>query len=152
MGLLNHKPENKTKLKFKLNFNFKSSRNFLLCGMCGWIMECLWTGLHSIFSGKDSKLTCQTSIWMFPIYGLASLIGPISKRLSKLSRHYRGILYTILIFTVEFFSGKILQKIHACPWDYSKAHFNLKGLIRLDYAPLWYMVGLFYEKILNKSA
>lgn len=151
MGLLNHKPENKTKLKFKFNFNLKSSRNFFLCGMCGWIMECLWTGLHSIFSGKDSKLTCQTSIWMFPIYGLASLIGPISKRLSKLSRHYRGILYTILIFTVEFFSGKILQKIHACPWDYSKAHFNLKGLIRLDYAPLWYMVGLFYEKILNKS-
>ena len=151
MNPFKHKPENKNKFKLKFKLDLKSSRNFFLCGICGWVMECLWTGLHSIFSGKDSKLTCQTSIWMFPIYGLASFIGPISRKLTGLSRHYRGILYTILIFIVEFFSGKILRKIHACPWDYSKAHFNLKGLIRFDYAPLWYIVGLFFEKILNKS-
>lgn len=144
-------PKDKTKLKFKLDFNLKSTRSFFLCGTLGWIMECFWTGLSSIIGGKDSKLTCHTSVWMFPIYGLAALIGPISRKLNHRPKYYRGILYTILIFIVEFFSGKFLRKIHACPWDYSKAHFNMSGLIRFDYAPLWYIVGLFYEKILNKS-
>lgn len=142
----------KGKLKFKFNLNLRNGRDFFICGMLGWVMECLWTGLNSIFCDKDSKLTCRTSIWMFPIYGLAALIGPISKRLKHRPKYYRGILYTILIYLVEFFSGKFLRKLHCCPWDYSKAHFNLSGLIRFDYAPLWYVVGLFYEKLLNKSS
>ena len=35
-------------------------------------------------------------------------------------------------------------------WDYSRAKFNIKGVIRLDYAPLWFTAGLFFEKFLKK--
>jgi len=37
-----------------------------------------------------------------------------------------------------------------CPWDYSNTPLNYRGLIRPDYAPLWFGAGLFFEKILGK--
>ena len=54
------------------------------------------------------------------------------------------------IFAGEFLSGLFLKKHRICPWDYSRAKFNIKGVIRLDYAPLWFTAGLFFEKFLKK--
>ena len=51
----------------------------------------------------------------------------------------------------EFISGSFLKKHNACPWDYSDAALNYKGIIRLDYAPVWFVVGLIYEKMLCAS-
>ena len=53
------------------------------------------------------------------------------------------------IFTAEYITGYILKKRNMCPWDYSKAKYNINGLIRLDYAPLWFLVGLVFEKLVN---
>ena len=52
-----------------------------------------------------------------------------------------------MIFATEFLSGSILKKRECCPWDYSKAKLNIKGLIRLDYFPAWFAAGLIYEKM-----
>ena len=41
---------------------------FLFCGLTGWCMEVLWTGLHSVLSG-ELTMTGKTSLLMFPIYG-----------------------------------------------------------------------------------
>lgn len=54
------------------------------------------------------------------------------------------------IFSTEFLTGAFLKKRGMCPWDYSKAKLNVKGIIRLDYAPLWFITGLLYEKILKR--
>lgn len=124
--------------------------NFLLCGLCGWCMECFWTGLHSVIRHKDKALFCRTSVWMFPIYGMAACLNPICKKLKDKSALLRGGVYTLCIFVAELSSGKLLKKFGACPWDYSKAKLNYKGLIRLDYAPAWFLVGLFYEKLLGR--
>lgn len=62
----------------------------------------------------------------------------------------RGSIYTAFIFAGEFLSGLFLKKHRICPWDYSRAKFNIKGVIRLDYAPLWFTAGLFFEKFLKK--
>jgi uncharacterized membrane protein len=123
--------------------------NFLLCGFSGWCMECFWTGLHSILKHTDRRLSCNTSIWMFPIYGMAAFISPISKLIKDKNTIIRGGVYTLCIFITEYGTGNILKKHQACPWDYSKAKLNYKGIIRLDYAPVWFLVGLFYEKILS---
>lgn len=56
------------------------------------------------------------------------------------------------IFSMEYLTGSILKKKDICPWDYSDAKFNYHGLIRFDYAPLWFLTGLFYEKMLDKSS
>ena len=111
-------------------------------------MEILFTSAGSI-AKKDFTLTGQTSLWMFPIYGMASMIGPVSRRLRHIPVLFRGTLYSAGIFTGEYVSGSILKKYHVCPWDYSSAKMNVNGIIRLDYAPLWMCAGLIFEKILT---
>lgn len=96
-------------------------------------------------------LTCRTSIWMFPIYGMAALLVPISKLLKNMNTLIRGGVYTLCIFIAEFGTGSILKQYNACPWDYSDAKLNYKGIIRLDFAPVWFIVGLLYEKFLCRK-
>lgn len=125
--------------------------NFLLCGSVGWCMEIFWTGLHSLAAGQKT-LTGKTSLLMFPIYGCAAIIGSVYPKLSFLPFFYRGLLYTFGFYIVEFASGSLLKHFHMCPWDYSGAPLQYHGVIRLDYAPLWFIAGLIFEKILVKSS
>lgn len=125
--------------------------NFILCGFSGWCMECLWTGLNSIIKHTDKSLRCNTSVWMFPIYGMAAFLSPISNLIKNKNAFLRGTVYTVFIFITEFGTGNLLKRYKACPWDYSNAKLNYKGIIRLDYAPLWFAVGLFYENICKKQ-
>lgn len=85
---------------------------------------------------------------MFPIYGMAACLAPICTKLEKRCALVRGGVYALLIFFTEFCTGVILKKYGACPWDYSKVKLNIKGVIRLDYAPVWFMTGLLFERIL----
>ena len=104
----------------------------------------------------------KTSLLMFPIYGMGAILPEISglvdwwlggERLDWMDRVIRhGILYTVLIFMGEYLFGSILKAYGICPWDYSAARFQYRGIIRLDYAPLWFAAGLIFEKILTKSA
>lgn len=125
--------------------------NFLICGFCGWCMECLWTGMNSIRGHKDRTLACHTSVWMFPIYGMAACLNPFCKKLKDRNALLRGGIYAFLIYITEYTTGVVLKKYGACPWDYSKAKLNYKGVVRLDYAPAWFLAGLFFEKVLNRS-
>lgn len=36
------------------------------------------------------------------------------------------------------------------PWDYTGRNTNIDGLIRLDFAPLWFATGLLFEQITKK--
>lgn len=126
-------------------------RNFFLCGFLGWCLEVFWTGLHSLLDGQGTMMG-KTSLLMFPIYGCAALIGPVYQRISKIPALLRGCLYTVGIFVTEFFSGTLLKSLGICPWDYSHTPFHFRGVIRFDYAPVWFAAGLFFEKILTKSS
>lgn len=125
--------------------------NFVLCGFIGWCMECFWTGLDALRKHKDKTLTCHTSVWMFPIYGMAACLDPLCKKLKNHSALFRGGTYALFIYIAEYISGIILKKHGACPWDYSKAKLNYKGVIRLDYAPAWFFAGLLFEKVLKRN-
>lgn len=127
----------------------KFPQNFFLCGIIGWCTEILFTSLQSI-RNRDLRLLGVTSLWMFPIYGLASLLVIPYKFVKNYSFAVRGTVYTFFIFLGEFFSGQLLTKIHACPWNYEHSPLNIKKVIRLDYAPLWFLFGLFLEKILKQ--
>ena len=110
-------------------------KRFIFCGLVGWCLEIFWTGLKSL-QRRQMKLMGHSSIWMFPIYGMAFLFAPISRLLNGKSVWVRG--------------GMFLKKRGLCPWDYSHAKLNVNGVIRLDYAPVWFLTGLLYEKLLNK--
>ena len=57
-----------------------------------------------------------------------------------------------LIFSAEYISGKLLRKKELCPWDYGRSKWNIGRVIRLDYAPLWFFVGLFFEQLTRPSS
>ena len=123
--------------------------SFVKCGILGWGLEIFWTGLGSLIHG-DPQLTGRSSLWMFPIYGLAAAIGPVYQRLKPLNFVFRGLIYMVCIFAVEYVTGSILRSLNLCPWDYSQAAFNINGLVRLDYAPLWFAAGLLFEWVLRR--
>ncbi len=126
----------------------KHAKNFVKCGLMGWGVECLWTGCGSLCAGNDHTLPCKTSMWMFPIYGMASVMEPLCHAMKNKNILLRGTVYTTCIFLTEFGTGSLLKKKNCCPWDYSDAKANYKGIVRFDYAPLWFLVGLLYEKML----
>lgn len=126
-------------------------KNFFTCGLLGWCLEILYTSAGSM-KNHDIRLKGNTSLWMFPIYGLAAFLKPLSSILKGKPLLLRGSIYTICIFVTEFVTGELLKKKHACPWNYEEAPLNIDGVIRLDYAPFWFGTGLLYEFILNRNS
>jgi len=112
--------------------------------MMGWCLEILYTGLQS-FLKKDYRLTANTSIWMFFIYGMAVFMEPVSNLLFRIPVLMRGGVYVVCIFAIEYITGMALKKIRICPWDYGDSKYNIRGVIRLDFAPLWFAAGLLFE-------
>ena len=127
----------------------KYSKLFMICGTIGWCIEIIFTACNSIRQ-RNWSLKGVTSLWMFPIYGLASFILPIYKLIKKQCCFVRGCIYTIGILTIEFISGSYLKSKKICPWSYQKSGLNINGVIRLDYAPFWFIASMFYETILRK--
>ena len=124
------------------------AKRFMLFGMLGWCAEILWTGFCSFLLG-DAALTARTYLWMFPIYGLAGLSLPLFLAFRRYCPLWQRVgFYVFAIFTVEFVTGFFLRWLTGvCPWDYGDRRFSVMGLIRLDYAPLWAVLGLFFERV-----
>ena len=124
------------------------TKNFFVCGLTGWCMEILFTSAGS-FLKQDKRLIGRTSVWMFPIYGSAAVIAPLYRHIKNFPALLRGGIYSIGIFSFEYISGTLLKRHGMCPWDYSGVPLQCHGVIRLDYAPLWFTAGLIFEKILT---
>jgi uncharacterized membrane protein len=126
---------------------------FFLYGLLGWCLEIVWTAIYSTLWPEEGErnftLTGKTYLWMLPIYGGAALLfEPVHNTIRGLWWFDRGLVWMILCFLSEYLSGLALKRLLGrCPWDYSYSKFHIHGLIRLDYAPLWFLVGLFYERI-----
>ncbi len=125
----------------------KFLKDFFRCGVLGWCMEILVTSFES-FRRRDPTLTGHTSVLMFPIYGSACLLRPLCYLLSGFHWIVRGLVYMSCIFGAEYASGRFLAKKRRCPWRYHHAGWNVKGVIRLDYAPAWFLVGLLFEQVI----
>jgi uncharacterized membrane protein len=87
---------------------------------------------------------------MFPIYGLvAPLYEPLHNALRFWPWVARGVWYAVGIMLVEYIAGWLLRRLAGvCPWDYTgSTRWQLHGLVRLDYAPLWAIFGLLLEPV-----
>lgn len=122
-------------------------KDFFICGLTGWCMEIIFTSFGS-FQANDMRFIGRTSLWMFPIYGMAALIHPIYEKIQDWPVICRSLLYGICIMLGEFLSGSILTIFSICPWDYSNTPYNIAGLVRLDYLPFWMAAGLVFERLL----
>ena len=119
---------------------------FVVYGAIGWITEVLWTGMGSLLAG-DPRLRSYTYLWMFPIYGGAVFLEVVHDNIRNWNWFARGLLYMILIFSIEYTAGWVIREfVGVSPWVYSN-RFSIDGLIRVDYAPVWFAAGLAFEKI-----
>ena len=123
---------------------------FVIYGCFGLLMETLWTGFGSAFKGSKN-LECKTYLWMFPIYGIGIILEPAHELIRGFLWIYRGFIWAAIIFLIEYMTGYILKlTIGRCPWDYDgegEVIASVKGLIRLDFLPLWFCVGLIFERL-----
>jgi uncharacterized membrane protein len=81
---------------------------FIIYGLLGWCIEVLWTGLGAALKG-DIRLRGFTYLWMFPIYGLATLLEPIHDRIRHWKWVVRGGLWIIVIYAIEYSCGWLLR-------------------------------------------
>lgn len=128
----------------------KLIKNFFYCGIVGWCLEIIFTALGSM-RRKELTLTGTTSIWMFPIYGLAAFLSPICKLVQKQHSFIRGLTYAILIFIAEFVTGSLLMRKELCPWNYQRSKWNINKVVRLDYLPCWIFAGLLFERLIKDN-
>ena len=128
----------------------KLYKDFVKCGTIGWCMEILVTAFDA-FRKREATLTGHTSLFMFPIYGAACLLRPLFILLAGFHWMIRGIVYMLCIFSGEYVSGRFLKKRGCCPWSYDRAAWNIDGVVRLDYAGAWFLVGLLFEHVIMKK-
>ena len=119
---------------------------YLIYGLIGICLEIFWTGLESLLN-NNYTMEAKTSIWMFFIYGLAVFFEPIHHKMKGINPMIRGLLYMVLIYTVEFLTGGILKiLLGACPWNYTDWG-SFYGLITLSFMPVWSALGFIFEGI-----
>jgi uncharacterized membrane protein len=124
---------------------------FLIYGALGWCIEIVFTALSRLRSPGRWRLEGTTYLWMFPIYGLiAPLYEPLHNALrNSLPWPLRALLYGIGFMVVEYIAGWLLRiTTGSFPWDYrGRAKYHVSGLVRLDYAPLWMLLGVALEPV-----
>lgn len=125
---------------------------FFIYGCLGWCAEIIWTAVTERLSGRqrDWRLVGHTYLWMLPIYGLlAPLYEPVHNALRAYAWPLRGAVYVAGFWVVEYAAGWLLRKLTGkCPWDYSELRGSLgRGLIALEYAPVWFLFGLALERV-----
>ncbi len=121
-------------------------KRYFLYGIIGWSMEIVWTGLYSLLNG-DMALEAYTSLWMLFIYGSAVFLEPLHDVIQNWNVILRGIIWVVIIWGIEYSTGKILLGLlNVYPWQYF-GKFAVEGLVRLDYAPAWFVAGLLFERV-----
>jgi hypothetical protein len=140
---------------------------FLAYGMFGWCAEIVWTALYDAVAGtrraagdgvgrvpatraERLRLEGHTYLWMLPIYGAGGLLFErVYAAIAAWPWPARGAFYATGAFAVEAAAGFVLRRASGrCPWDYSYARASaLGGLIRLDYAPVWFAFGFALERL-----
>ncbi len=129
---------------------------FIVFVMAGLSMEVIWTAIVWFFKKKKMKLVGSTSLWMIPFYAIIPYVFCFIRRyFFNYDIFFRGFVYMFIIFSLEYTYGLICRNIlKVSPWDYSKdtqdhtgyhCKFNIKGLITLEFIPLWYIMGIIGE-------
>jgi len=123
---------------------------FLLFGFVGIFAEVVFTAVVDSIKDKNPVLKGVSYLWMFPIYGASGLlIQFLYFVFADNNVFFRALIYGTFIIAGEFITGMFLKLyIGRCPWHYT-ARFSWLNVIRLDYFPMWCVVGLLIETLLQ---
>jgi hypothetical protein len=117
-------------------------------GLAGCFAELIFTACSSV--ARTRQFHPRTSPLMLPIYGLTQpLFEPVHQAMrGRVPPCGRALIYGSGFHLAEYVSGRLLRRLLGrAPWDYSNARWQLDGLIRFDYFPLWAAAGLMTERL-----
>ena len=119
-----------------------------LYGILGWSTDFAFNRLLARKRGQR-VLELRTSAWNLPLYALIQpLYEPVHDALRRRRWPVRAVGYGTGFIVVEYAGGRVLRRgLGEAPWDYSHARFQLHGLTRFDYFPLWAAYGLALERV-----
>jgi hypothetical protein len=133
---------------------------FALYGLFGWCAEVVFTASADLATSLwthepiDARLVGHTYLWMFLVYGLGGLaFERVHRRLVRARWNWpaRGLAYVLGCFGLEFaFGGAVEMLVGRIPWDYRNARWGVWGLIRLDYAGVWFVYGFLLEAVRSR--
>jgi uncharacterized membrane protein len=120
-------------------------RRFLGYGCLGWALEVAFTSLSDL---RSRRLRGQSYLWMLPIYGAGGMtLEALHQRMAArgVPRWGRSLAYMAMIYGIEYGSASLLDRLTGdVPWRYLRG-LNLRGYVRIDYAPFWYACGWLFE-------
>ena len=120
----------------------------VIYGLVGCAGELFFTACTS--AARVHRVRPRTSPVMLPIYALIQpLFEPIHRGMrARVPLWGRALVYGAGFHAAEYVSGRLLRRLMGrAPWDYSRARWQLDGLIRFDYFPLWALAGLMTERL-----
>lgn len=121
----------------------------LLFAFLGLGLEVFFTAILDCRKDKRRHLLGYSSLWYLPVYMLPPLFfEALGCILFPLSWILRGLIYMFVIFACEYLAMFLLrQLLGASPSEesYYGSRWNIHGLIRLDFAPAMFFLGLIME-------
>ncbi|GAB6106063.1 putative ABC transporter permease [Fusibacter bizertensis] len=114
---------------------------FALYSFIGWVLETIFaSALQRKFINRGFLIGPFT-----PIYGFGAILIilllvwiSISEQNALITLIKNLLLSTLMVTTLEFITGYLLEKIfHSKWWDYSDNFLNFKGYICFKYSILW---------------
>jgi uncharacterized membrane protein len=125
---------------------------FISFGCLGTTIEIFFTAFYNFLDLYLKNNVCnlrlkgESYIWMFFIYGIGAIVFPLLyNKIKNWNLVLRLITYALIIYTVEFISGFLLETITGeCPWKYTTG-INILGYIKLDYFLFWMAFGYLLE-------
>jgi hypothetical protein len=126
--------------------NIDMIKRFLFYGLSGWCIEVAFTGAASLLSG-DLRLLAHTNLWMFFIYGCAVFLEPLHDIIRNWNWFFRGVIWTVIIWGMEYSSGLLLVKLLGIYAWYYGGQLSVDGLVNLSFAPAWFLAGFIFERL-----
>jgi hypothetical protein len=120
----------------------------ILYGLTGCFGELLFTAWTSLL--RTGRPHPRTSPLMLPVFALIQpLFEPVHRAMrGRVPLWGRALIYGGGFHAVEYVSGRLFRlALRRAPWDYSRTRWQLDGLIRFDYFPLWAAIGLGLERL-----
>ena len=122
-----------------------------LFAILGLGFEIVFTAVLDWKSDKRRFLMGYSSLWYAPLYALAPVFLHLtSVRVFEIPFWMRGVIYALIIWFVEYFGMLALRLLlGASPSEesYYKSSWSIHGLIRLDYFPAMFLLGLAFEVV-----
>lgn len=127
---------------------------FIIMGSIYMNIEIIFKAIRNLIFDYNFSLIGDTSIYMFIVGGLCSLIiGRLNEECvckifknkityTKLNSIVKqSIIGTLIILFLEFISGMILNIVFNFDiWDYSDLPFNLYGQVSLLFGVFWFLL------------